>query len=199
MIFPRSNPRTGRSSNRGFGTIWRLHWGRGGEEGVGEFREMVEAQRRTGGFLPEKNPLDPSPQGPTLEEKVLVLLNADDEQEPIFNLIVNMNQSFAHPALCPLTLGGWMFDIVADLTSTKPLVPAKESQWRDVLFETSRRRSHGSRREMSANPHVTPLQIPARPPGSIELGNLLNLLTPPWAREAQLEQTMNTQKKFDKS
>jgi ATP-binding cassette subfamily B (MDR/TAP) protein 1 len=99
-------------------------YGYEGEEGVGEFREMVEAQRRTGGFLPEKSPLDPSHP----EEEVHALLNADadDEQEPIFNLIVNMkHQSLARPALRPLTLGNWMFDVVADLTSTtKPVVPA---------------------------------------------------------------------------
>jgi ATP-binding cassette subfamily B (MDR/TAP) protein 1 len=96
-------------------------YGYEGEEGVGEFREMIEAQRRTGGFLPEKS-LEPSPP----EEEVHALLDADDEQEPIFNLTVNMkHQSLACPALRPLTLGNWIFDAVPDLTSTtKPLVPA---------------------------------------------------------------------------
>jgi ATP-binding cassette subfamily B (MDR/TAP) protein 1 len=98
-------------------------YGHEGEEGVGEFREMVEAQRRTGGFLPEKSPLDPSP--PEEEVHALLDTDADDEQEPIFNLTVNMkHQSLTRPALRPLTLGNWMFDVVADLTSAKPLVPA---------------------------------------------------------------------------
>jgi hypothetical protein len=41
-------------------------------------------------------------------------------------LTVNMkHQSLARPTLRPLTLGNWMFHVVADLTSTtKPLVPA---------------------------------------------------------------------------
>jgi ATP-binding cassette subfamily B (MDR/TAP) protein 1 len=99
-------------------------YGNEGEEGGGEFREMVEAQRRTGGFLPEKSPLDPSPQDPTPEEKVHALLDADTDDDQ-FNLTVNMkHQSLVHPTLCPLTLSNSMFDVVVDLMSTKPLVPA---------------------------------------------------------------------------
>jgi len=93
----------------------------GVEGGVGEFREMLEAQRKTGGFLPEKSPLGPV----VVEEKVHALLDEDDDEEtsePMFNLTVNMkHQSLARPALRPLTLGNWMFDVVADLTaSSKP-------------------------------------------------------------------------------
>jgi ATP-binding cassette, subfamily B (MDR/TAP), member 1 len=88
-----------------------------GEEGVGEFQEMVEAQRRTGGFLLEKSPLESSPP----EEEVHVLLDAvaNNEQELIF-LTVNMKHQYL-AALRPLMLGNWMFDVVADWTSiTKP-------------------------------------------------------------------------------
>lgn len=62
------------------------------EEGVGEFREMVEAQRRTGGFLLEKSPLDLSPP----KEKVHALLDtdADNGQEPMFNLTENFHLCF---------------------------------------------------------------------------------------------------------
>lgn len=69
-----------------------------GEEGVGEFREMV---RRTGGFPPEKGPLDPSP--PDEQVHKLLDTDADDEKERIFNLTVNMkHQSLALPAQRPL-------------------------------------------------------------------------------------------------
>ena len=46
---------------------------------MGEFREMVEAQRRTGGFLPEKSPLDPSP--PDKEVHAPLDDDADNEEE----------------------------------------------------------------------------------------------------------------------
>lgn len=84
-------------------------YGYEGEEGVGEFRETVEAQRRAGDFLPEKSPLNPS----NLEEVHAPLdANANDGQELIFNLTVNMkHRSLAHPALFPLTLRNWMFDV----------------------------------------------------------------------------------------
>lgn len=45
---------------------------------------MVEAQRRTGGFLPQR-PLNPSSPDPTLEE--VLDTDEDDEQELIFNLM----------------------------------------------------------------------------------------------------------------
>lgn len=51
---------------------------------MGEFREMVEAQHRTGGFLPEKSPLDPSP--PDKEVHALLDDDADNEEELMFNL-----------------------------------------------------------------------------------------------------------------
>jgi ATP-binding cassette subfamily B (MDR/TAP) protein 1 len=88
----------------------------------GEFREMVMAQKQTGGFLPEKNP--PPIDSSVDEEKVHALLDPEDDEdgeaahpEPIFNM---KHQSLARPALRPLTLGNWMFDVVADLTANKP-------------------------------------------------------------------------------
>ena len=97
-------------------------------EGFGEFRAMLEAQRRTGGFLSEKSPLVPSAQDPTpasTEEQLHVLLDDNEQVELQSRFNLNMkHQSLVRPALRPLTLGNWMFDVVADLTSAKPLVPA---------------------------------------------------------------------------
>jgi ATP-binding cassette subfamily B (MDR/TAP) protein 1 len=89
-----------------------------GVESIGEFRKMVEVQCRTGGFLPEKPSFDPS------QENLYDLLDADGEEEPepTFNLTIK-HQSLARPSLRPLTLGNWMFDVVSDLTATKPLIP----------------------------------------------------------------------------
>lgn len=91
---------------------------------VGAFREMMEIQQRTGGFLPEKSPLEPGFL-PSADDHALVGNDDDEEEqdededpEPMFNVTVNMkHQSLARPAMRPLTLGNWMFDVVADLTS----------------------------------------------------------------------------------
>ncbi|KAF8222047.1 hypothetical protein L208DRAFT_1382027 [Tricholoma matsutake] len=78
----------------------------GYEGGVLEISERwLKHSIRLWAFLPEQSPLDSSPP----KEEVHVLLDADDEQEPIFNLTVNMkHQSLACPAIHPLTLGNWM-------------------------------------------------------------------------------------------
>ena len=111
-----------------------------GEEGGGEFRAMLEAQRRTGGFLPETSPFEPPPLDP--EEKVHALLSSDAEDsdddgpEPLLsNLAVSMkHQSLARPALRPATLGNWMFDVVADLTAPRPLAVAARDARRVSRF-----------------------------------------------------------------
>ena len=54
--------------------------------------------------------------------------DGQDEPEPRFNRTVNMkHQSLVRPALHPLTLSNWMYDVMADLTSIKPSVPASEA------------------------------------------------------------------------
>jgi ATP-binding cassette, subfamily B (MDR/TAP), member 1 len=95
--------------------------------GKGEFREMVEAQRKTGGFLPERSPFDSSSQdaaAPAYEDDHDEQDDDDDDDDEAphdkqltFNITVNpKHQSLARPAMRPLTLGNWMFDVVADLT-----------------------------------------------------------------------------------
>ena len=85
---------------------------------MGEFREMADTAEDWGfppgeesHHLPRKSMRSSTP-------------NANSEQEPIFNLTVNMkHQSLARPALRPLTLGHCMFDVVADPRSTFQLRP----------------------------------------------------------------------------
>lgn len=79
----------------------------------GEFREMMHTQGATGGFLPEKD--IPSPDRMDKIEEILGLEEKEMEEE-----------SLARPILRPITLGNWMFDVVADLTgnTTNGLTPA---------------------------------------------------------------------------
>ena len=91
------------------------------EDGRGEFRKMMERQSETGGFLPEK---DVAVAAAVDVEDVLKQQEEEEEKE-------ELNEKFALPAhlkhesiaIRPLSLGNWMFDVVADLTSTKPAVP----------------------------------------------------------------------------
>jgi ATP-binding cassette subfamily B (MDR/TAP) protein 1 len=52
----------------------------------------------------------------------------EDNKKLILNITVNpKHQSLAQPAMRPLTLGNWMFDVVADLTKPVPSsVPAPD-------------------------------------------------------------------------
>ena len=84
----------------------------------GEFRDMMDAQGATGGFLPEKEAVVPDRQ-----QLDVILEQAEAEKEAElesvgddagrFNL---KHQSLARPALRPVTLGNWMFEAVQDLT-----------------------------------------------------------------------------------
>lgn len=94
----------------------------------GEFRDMMETQSETGGYLPEKHVVD-GQEGGSVEamleegekEKEEFGASVEDLTHP-FNLNLK-HQSMARPGLRPLTLGNWMFDVVADLTS-KTVAPA---------------------------------------------------------------------------
>jgi ATP-binding cassette subfamily B (MDR/TAP) protein 1 len=91
------------------------------EDGRGEFRKMMERQSQTGGFLPEK---DVAVAAPTVDVED-VLKQQEEEEEEELN---EKNEKYALPAhlkhksiaVRPLSLGNWMFDVIADLTSTKP-------------------------------------------------------------------------------
>jgi ATP-binding cassette subfamily B (MDR/TAP) protein 1 len=92
------------------------------EDGRGEFRKMMEQQSQTGGFLPEK---DVAVAATVDVEDVLKQQEEEEEEEE------ELNEKFALPAhlkhksiaIRPLSLGNWMFDVVADLTGTKPAAP----------------------------------------------------------------------------
>ena len=95
------------------------------ESSHGEFREMMETQGATGGFLPEKE-IDDQPG--TDEVEAILEEEAEKEKQELdavaedttlrpFNL---KHQSLARPALRPVTLGNWMFDAVAELTKNGP-------------------------------------------------------------------------------
>jgi ATP-binding cassette subfamily B (MDR/TAP) protein 1 len=85
---------------------------------TGEFREMMDIQGATGGFLPTKDETQSA-----IEEFEVILQDGDEktsfEGETVpFNL---KHQSLARPSIRPITtLGTWMFDVVADLTKAAP-------------------------------------------------------------------------------
>ena len=85
------------------------------EEGKGEFRKMMEAQQETGGFLPVKEVEDENAKdrgaSPSLEE--------DPEMDTQQSHPVPAHLKHQSIAIRPLTLGNWMFDVVADLVSTQ--------------------------------------------------------------------------------
>jgi ATP-binding cassette subfamily B (MDR/TAP) protein 1 len=88
----------------------------------GEFKNMMESQGATGGFLPEKEvkvgrgigELDVILEEAEKEKEAEMMEGADDAGR--FNL---KHQSLARPALRPVTLGNWMFEAVQNLTRDK--------------------------------------------------------------------------------
>ncbi|KAF9531240.1 P-loop containing nucleoside triphosphate hydrolase protein [Crepidotus variabilis] len=88
----------------------------GEDEGKGEFRKMMESQRLTGGFLPEK---EVDTEVPAPEEEDLEL--EDDTEE---DTVVPSKLKHQSIAIRPLTFGNWMFEVIADLTGNPaPAIP----------------------------------------------------------------------------
>ena len=82
---------------------------------------MMERQSQTGGFLPEK---DIAVAAVDVED-VLKQQEEEEEEEEEFNekkYVLPAHLKHKSLALRPLSLGNWMFDVIADLTSTKPAV-----------------------------------------------------------------------------
>ncbi|KAH6901921.1 P-loop containing nucleoside triphosphate hydrolase protein [Coprinopsis sp. MPI-PUGE-AT-0042] len=99
--------RSGRVVERGYRVDLEAQLETGGD-GRGEFRKMLDSQLLTGGYLPEKD-LD-SPIGDAddeEEEEQVIELELDDREKS------NKHQSLIRP----ITLGNWMFDVVAELLS----------------------------------------------------------------------------------
>ena len=93
------------------------------EDGRGEFRKMMQRQSETGGFLPEKDDVEASMEDiEALMEDVEALMEEKEEgDKEKYKLPAHLkHQSIA---IRPLSLGNWMFDVVADLTSSKPALP----------------------------------------------------------------------------
>ena len=92
------------------------------DDGRGEFRKMMEQQSETGGFLPEK---DVAIAAPVNVEDVLKQHEEEEEEEEELNEKYALPAHLKHQSLAirPLSLGNWMFDVVADLTTAKPAVP----------------------------------------------------------------------------
>ena len=85
------------------------------EGGVGEFRKMMEVQRETDGFLPEKD--WESERG---MDDIQDALDEESEKEWVGRVPDHLkHQSMA---VRPLTFGAWMFEAVAELVA--PSVPA---------------------------------------------------------------------------
>lgn len=91
------------------------------EDGRGEFRKMMEQQSQTGGFLPEK---DVAVAATVDVQDVLKQQEEGEEEEELNNEKYALPAHLKHKSIAirPLSLGNWMFDVVADLTSTKPAV-----------------------------------------------------------------------------
>ncbi|KAF6757915.1 P-loop containing nucleoside triphosphate hydrolase protein [Ephemerocybe angulata] len=89
------------------------------EAGKGEFRKMMESQRLTGGFLPEKDVnVDEEQYRQELQEALHEVEEEQGEKKKTSKRDTAKYQSL----LRPLTMGNWMFDVVADLVA--PPTPA---------------------------------------------------------------------------
>ncbi|KAF8990854.1 P-loop containing nucleoside triphosphate hydrolase protein [Cyathus striatus] len=75
----------------------------------GEFRKMLASQQRTGGFVPRE-----------VGEEVLIDWDEESEDDSDEEETVPSRLKHQSIAIRPLTLGNWMFDVVADLTAIKP-------------------------------------------------------------------------------
>ncbi|KAH9478842.1 Alpha-factor-transporting ATPase [Psilocybe cubensis] len=80
----------------------------------GEFKKLMDAQRETGGFLPEKDD----------EEKPVPALDLQEEADE--NKDKDTPQYLKHQSLTlrPMTFGAWMFYVLDDLIGTKPAIAA---------------------------------------------------------------------------
>jgi len=79
----------------------------------GEFRKMMESQRETGGFLPEKRIATTSSQN---------LREAFQREQGQVTRTPGYLKHQSMP-LRPLTFGAWTFDVVADLMRSKSSAP----------------------------------------------------------------------------
>jgi ATP-binding cassette subfamily B (MDR/TAP) protein 1 len=115
------------------------------EGGVGEFRKMMEAQRETGGFLPEKD--CESDRG---MDDIQDALDEETEKEWVGRVPDHLkHQSMA---VRPLTFGAWMFEAVAELVA--PSVPSLP---------------HSSSTQFPPNDNFTPILDRRRRPSSIDI------------------------------
>jgi ATP-binding cassette subfamily B (MDR/TAP) protein 1 len=89
------------------------------EDGRGKFKKMMERQSKTGGFLPEK---DIAVAAAMDVEDVLKQQEEEEGEEVNEKLALLAHLKHKRIAICPLSLGNWMFYVIADLTSTKPAV-----------------------------------------------------------------------------
>jgi ATP-binding cassette subfamily B (MDR/TAP) protein 1 len=84
------------------------------ESGNGAFKEMVDSQGQTGGFLPEKvvdGAHDRAPVGEMLAQAE----DGDGEDQPQAS-----SSGTTHPTMRPMSLANWMFEAVAKLTDPRP-------------------------------------------------------------------------------
>ncbi|PPQ92085.1 hypothetical protein CVT25_008266 [Psilocybe cyanescens] len=124
---------------------------------VGEFRKLMDAQRETGGFLPEKVEEEGVKKSLDLQEeedKLDDMEDADKERPPYLK-----HQSLA---LRPMTFGAWMLDVVGDLTGTKSTAAAtttSNNDSQDWLDQPPRKRRPSS----AQLPSGLRLNLPAEP------------------------------------
>ena len=118
-----------------------------GDNGRGEFRKMMEQQSETGGFLPEKDVAVAAP------VDVEVVSTQEDEQEVDEIYVLPAHLKHQSLAVRPLSVGNWMFDVIADLTTTKPPVSLPPAT--SPIVKTSFANKAGCR---------LTIQIPSSPP-----------------------------------
>ncbi|KAJ3533820.1 hypothetical protein NMY22_g7176 [Coprinellus aureogranulatus] len=96
------------------------------DSGKGEFRKMMESQRLTGGFLPEKDVSAEDELQRQEREEALLEFDDEDEDEKMKHRSMK-RQSLLRPFTIG-NVGNWMFDVVADLVTPPTPAAVRDSQ-----------------------------------------------------------------------
>jgi ATP-binding cassette subfamily B (MDR/TAP) protein 1 len=185
--------------------------------GKGEFRKMMESQRLTGGFLPEKDLLSDSEDRLEELQEALEEVEEELEDEKKKQRSAKRDTMKHQSILRPLTLGNWMFDVVAELVS--PPAPAallrqpttfgaNESRpvtrfaapmdYRDPLLEAQQRQRRPSSVivESPTSPSKRPLSLQFTPvtPTSTSFTLPMNHIRPSAAEEEEEDEEFEQEK-----
>jgi ATP-binding cassette, subfamily B (MDR/TAP), member 1 len=137
------------------------------EDGRGEFRKMMERQSKMRGFSPEKDVTVAAGVGGVDVEDALKQQEGEGEERDQEKYELPVYLKHQSIAIRPLSLGNWMFDIVADLTSSQPAVPPLPPTLATSAYSKKDRRLTVQIRSPTAKRHSQlDFDLPTSPPAA---------------------------------